>query len=269
MSMNIDLRGPLIGVVGLAVGTLILIATDQGCAIAKTQVCAVALAPVTDAAFRWQSLLGAVFALLAAMYSAWFVLRQIQQSDQHEAARLARRRRSQRALMPLVMSQICDFAEVSADRLTQALSVALRHEQGHADRIDLEAPRLDAGVFKDITAMIEAAHDDEADPYIELLSELQVHLARWRGIANDQGRRRDKLLVRSIEEELVDAAEIYARASNLLASARPAHVAEGAATTRVGGIFLLGLHGLQFDGAAALAAQYDENAPLTAPPRGL
>lgn len=59
-------------------------------------------------------------------------------------------------------------------------------------------------MFKDITAMIEAAHDDEADPYIELLSELQGHLARWRGIANDQGRRRDRLLVHSIEEELVD-----------------------------------------------------------------
>lgn len=80
---------------------------------------------------------------------------------------------------------------------------------------------------------------------------------------------RDRLLARSVEEELVDAAEIYARASNLLALARPARVADGAVTTRVGGIFLLGLHGQQFDGATALAVQYDENIPLVAPPRGL
>lgn len=259
-----DARLLVIAAASVAAVMVLLMVADYGCTGSTDRFCKIAVLPLTRTIDRWQSLLGAVLALLAALSSAWLVLRQIRQSETHEAGRIARRRRSQRALMPMVMSQVCDFAEESCDGLRQALAIAARHEAGQPDPVNLCAPSLSDGVIKDIVNMIEVSQGAEADAYIELLSELQVHAARWRGLASGK----DRVVRMSIEEEFVDAAEIYARASNIIAADRPAVAILGKPTSRVGGVRLLGLHGPEFDGVEELAAGYDSSRPLTSLSRG-
>lgn len=264
---DVNMFWPLVGV-GLVTGmSLLTIGLDGKCKLDPNEACKV-IVPVTTIAWSWQSLLGATFTLLAAVYGAWFVLRQIRQVDHQERDRKDRRRRSQRATMPLVMSETCEFAEQSMERLTKALPIAQRYGRITADRLMLRAPKLSPAVVKEITAMIEAADGSEGDAYIELLGELQVHLARWRSFEADLKARRNPRIPRDIEVEIVDAGEIYARASNLLAVSRPVQRREETAMSRRGALLLLGLHDDLYAAAVTYAENMDARAPLNLPDRG-
>ena len=262
---GVNLFWPLLGVGTVTGMSILLIGLDGGCKLASTETCRTVIVPVTTIAWSWQSLLGAISTLLAAVYGAWFVLRQIQQNDQQEQDRKARRLRAQRASMPLVMSDLCDFAEQSVERLKRALPLALRYGSVTGTRFAPHAPKLAPGAVKEITAMIEAADDAEADAYIDLLAELQVHLARWRSFEADLTARRNGRVPRDIEIEIVDAAEIYARASNLLAVARPGRRSEEGPMSRRSAMTVLGLHDAIYDNAKGYAERADARTPLVLP----
>ena len=67
-----------------------------------------------------------------------------------------------------------------------------------------------------------------------------------------------------LEEDLVDAAEIYAMASNLLTMARPARYAPGSPMSRQSGLLSVGVR--DFDApSVAIAARRDEIFPLAYP----
>lgn len=68
--------------------------------------------------------------------------------------------------------------------------------------------------------MVEVAEDSEAEQYVVLLNDLQVHRARWAGRLR-QLARGDNLAAAELETEMVEASELYARASNLLGVLRP------------------------------------------------
>ncbi|WP_024352786.1 hypothetical protein [Brevundimonas naejangsanensis] len=243
--------------------SILLIGLDGGCKLVPSETCRSVIVPVTTIAWSWQSLVGAIFTLLAAVYGAWFVLRQIQQNDRQEQDRKARRLRAQRAAMPLVMSEVCEFAEQSVERLKRALAVAKQHGSVTGTRMTPRAPKLAPGAVKEITAMVEAADGAEADAYIDLLAELQVHLARWRSFEADLRARRNGRVPRDIEIEIVDAAEIYARASNLLAVARPGRRPDEGPMSRRSALTVLGLHDIMFDDAKGYAERTDARAPLS------
>ncbi|GAA0215697.1 hypothetical protein QOZ96_000686 [Brevundimonas nasdae] len=265
---GVNLRWPAAGVAVVTAISLALIALDGGCKLSPSEGCRSVIVPVTTIAWSWQSLLGAIFTLLAAVYGAWFVLRQIQQNDQQEQDRKARRLRAQRAAMPLVMSDVCEFAEQSVERLKRALPVARQYGSVTGNRFTVRAPRLASDAVKEITAMIEAADGAEADAYIDLLAELQVHLARWRSFKADLTARRKGRVPRDIEVEFVDAAEIYARASNLLAIARPARQPEEGPMSRRSAMTVLGLHDAMYDDAKGYAERMDGRTPLSLPDDG-
>lgn len=263
-----NLFWPLLGVGTVTGISIVLIGLDGGCKLVPSEGCRSVIVPVTTIAWSWQSLLGAIFTLLAAVYGAWFVLRQIQQNDRQEQDRKTRRLRAQRAAMPLVMSEVCEFAEQSVERLKRALPIARRYGSVTGTRLTLRAPKLAPAAVKEITAMIEAADGAEADAYIELLTELQVHLARWRSFEADLTARRNGRVPRDIEIEIVDAAEIYARASNLLAVARPGRRPEEGPMSRRSAMTVLGLHDAMYDDAKGYAERTDARTPLSLPDDG-
>lgn len=265
---RVNLFWPLLGVGTVTGISIVLIGLDGGCKLVPSEGCRSVIVPVTTIAWSWQSLLGAIFTLLAAVYGAWFVLRQIQQNDRQEQDRKTRRLRAQRAAMPLVMSEVCEFAEQSVERLKRALPIARRYGSVTGTRLTLRAPKLAPAAVKEITAMIEAADGAEADAYIELLTELQVHLARWRSFEADLTARRNGRVPRDIEIEIVDAAEIYARASNLLAVARPGRRPEEGPMSRRSAMTVLGLHDAMYDDAKGYAERTDARTPLSLPDDG-
>lgn len=216
-------------------------------------------------ASKWQGLLGSVFTPLAAVFTGWIVLRQMQDTRAHERERIQRRWRAQRAAMPMVMSRICNYAEQSAARLRIILADAQNEDGVKGDRYANGVPILDEASLGHVIAMIEAAESDaEAAAYQALLNELQVHEARWRGFVG-KSLHAERRLPDQVIVEITDAAEIYARASNLLAQARSSGQVSDKPMTRASALFLLGYTDPPKP-LSSLAAAFDQSSPLTFTP---
>jgi hypothetical protein len=265
-SPTISLKGPMAGLAGLLVLALFMPAYDLGLAIlaaSKDDAGATLPAVISPVVREWQSLLGALFTPLAAVLGAWAVLRQIQENNAHEAARLRRVWRARRAAMPMVMSRVCDYAERSAALLREARATADSEHVVVGSRFAGKAPQLEEVTLNHILAMVEAAQTDrEANAYQQLLHELQVHASRWRGFTGASGQQPERYFPHDVDAEIVDAAEIYARASNLLVMARPEGHAPGVPMSRYNGLFALGFR----DDTAPpfkLAIAFDQSSPLS------
>lgn len=257
---KIDLTGPLAALAGVMGMALLFPALDAAGAVVAYpgQPWFAATVVVRD----WQTLLGSIFTPLAAIVGAWAVLRQIQENTAQENARLRRRWRAQRAAMPSMMSRICDYAERSGALLREALALAGSDGVVVGARYIETYPQVDEVTFDRIVAMVEAARtEEEADAYHQLLHELQVHAARWRGFTGASGSGAERYFAHQIHEELVDAAEIYARASNLLVHARPSSQVPGPPMTRQSGVVHLGIRDDRHS-VYELASMYDANNPL-------
>ncbi|MDO9499345.1 hypothetical protein [Falsiroseomonas sp.] len=66
---------------------------------------------------RWQTLIGSMLALLAALIGALLLRRQIKQAEDHENARITRRDIAARSALPVFLEQISEFCVELAHRL--------------------------------------------------------------------------------------------------------------------------------------------------------
>jgi hypothetical protein len=261
---KINLRGPLYGIGGLTLLALGFILADALLAIAPSTANAADIKIGVAIVNKWQSLLGALFTPLVAALSVWMVLRQIQENAIQEDAKLQRLWRAQRSLMPIVMSCVCAYAERSAVKTKEAFKIALAETVVVGSR--LEPPtEIDELSVDRMVAMIEVARShEEVEAFAELLTRIQVRAARWRGFCGVDGVTPERRFPEMLDEDLVDAAEIYAMASNLLTMARPERYAPGPPMSRQSGLLSVGVR--DFDApSVAIAAQRDEAFPLAYP----
>lgn len=113
--------------------------------------------------------------------------------------------------------------------------------------------------------MIEVAHDLEADGYITLLSDIQVHRVRW-GDRLERLENGHNLIARELENEMVEAAELYGRAVNLLGVARPNPSAfDKTPSSRLSSLGVLSDQRQPIASVAELARSRDATDPLTVP----
>lgn len=177
--------------------------------------------PILEAFGDWQGLVGSLLGLVAAGVAAAYVVMQIRHAQDLENRRVIRSRRAWRATMPEAMSALIGYATDSYDALVQQQAIATTPGGLVDDNNPVsEMPALDAEVLSDIRAMVEVAEDFEGEQYVVLLNDLQVHRARWAGRLR-QLARGDNLAAVELEDEMVEASELYARASNLLGVVRP------------------------------------------------
>ncbi len=215
---------------------------------------------------KWQESIAAGVAVLAASYAANFALAQLRQTKDLEDTRLARQRRAWLATMPSSMSTVADYAQRSYRYLLQQHAVAIQAGGLTKERNPVSrAPRFEESVLSDVRSMIEVAHAGEAALYMELLSELQVHRARWRGRVREL-RADQNILAATLENEMVEAAELYARASNLLGAARPNALPEDKnPMSRRKALWLMAPRSEALPAVATMAERRDTATPLTAP----
>lgn len=264
---KIDLKGPLFGIGGLtllALGFVLADALIKGVPGAASSSNAAHVRFAVAIVDNWQSLLGALFTPLVAALSVWMVLRQIQAADGQEDARVSRRWKAQRALMPVVMSRVCSYAERSGAATRDALVIA-NLESSAPGSSGTPPVEVDELTIDRIVTMIEVARfDDEAEAYAELLTSLQVLAARWSGFCGADGGQPERRAAPLLHDDLVDAAELYAMASNLLAVTRPARQVPGSPMSRQAALTNIGVRDFNAP-SVKLAMARDEDAPLTWP----
>ncbi|HBY44111.1 MAG TPA: hypothetical protein DEH03_10550 [Brevundimonas sp.] len=221
-----------------------------------------------EALKEWGDILGGVLTIMAAGIAANYVVAQMRHAQSIEDDRLARARRAWLAMMPEAMSTVCDYAERSYRALLEQHAVAIRSTGLTSYNNPIEGPpTLDERIFPEIRAMIENAGDSaEADGYVELLSQIQVHRVRWRSRQHQLSTPDNNVLSATLETEMVYAAELYARASNLLGAARPRRTPEDLKPlSRARALYLLGSYRFPIEAVGTLAERWDKSRPLPAP----
>lgn len=178
-----------------------------------------------------ETLVAALLALCAAGVSVLMISKQIRSAERVEEDRIHRRYRAARATTPLVLTKICDFADQHAkcwsavgdymigENWMDHLMPESPGEQLPADIDDLRFKEIDAGIVNGLSTMVETLSKDEAAPYVALISKLQVEVARARSMAEILANRADRRLTHVSQgycsHQVVECAEIYARANNL------------------------------------------------------
>jgi hypothetical protein len=167
---------------------------------------------------QWQTLIGAGTALIAALIGAYFLHRQTKQVAQLESDRLDRQHAATRAALVIPLSQVCDYAEITAT----ALLTLAPDGDGLIPRealADLSLPQLPLSISADLAKAIETATAAELQAAVaDLLSTIQVVQARMRF----EDRKRDDEVVFAANRDslVVRLAEIYGYCSLLFPYAR-------------------------------------------------
>lgn len=161
--------------------------------------------------FEWQTLVGGLLALLAALLSIFFLNRQIKQTEALHQKGLERSHHAQRVIFPFVLSQICEASRITIKDMAEI------HRIGEIGRViqDYARPVLDLSdsLIGNLQSMAETTDNST---FLELLSELVQNIQISRSRLNDSDFASD----REIESRMIDVAKIYALSESLFQYAR-------------------------------------------------
>lgn len=203
----------------------------------------------------WEALVAAMLALSAATLGAYLLHRQIEETRRAERKRLARRFRAVKAALPMVLSDICEWAKGSAEAWLLAADTldasivdqVIPESMGGTPRYareNVRFPPLPPNTVNDIQAMIEASNRTNGQPFICLLEKLQVRVTRSREFHanfNDPSSEKE-YSSEYCRGEVIEAAEVYAVASSQFAFARNDDVDVALAAEDVrSSLFLMGI----------------------------
>lgn len=215
---------------------------------------------------KWQDLAGAAIALLAAIYGANYVLSQIRQADRIEAERNRRAAAAARAVLPLSLNDISEYARAVIKAVTPLLGKVGKIRTPRGGLADL--PVLPTEVVRDLQAFILTAPDEPGEQVAQIISELQVLATNadfaWRNLQTPRGQ---AVMADTLQVIVARAALIDARVSALFPYARretndtPRVRPKDAATA----LNLSGLYPEVFTEIAGFAERLTARAPLTAP----
>lgn len=163
--------------------------------------------------YDWQQLLGGLFAIAAAGLGWLAINRQILQADAHEAERNRRKHAAARAMLPLALSSITEYAQECSDGL---LPIYESRKDEVIPETVWHAPKVPAEAAVDLRAMIEASDPTESRPVAKLLARIQVQAARLRSLESGLrpgGSDATVVVALNVEQYAVDTIEIAAIAA--------------------------------------------------------
>jgi hypothetical protein len=180
----------------------------------------------------WQTLIAAFVAILAAGIAFHNTTRSLRDGERLEMRRRRRKHAALRAVLPLALAQLTDYAERSTHALDDLLHRCTGGQLPPNTAPQNLTQQLPSAALKTLTDFIE--YSDEADVWIleVTVAWIQIHESRLRGLVRDNHNpaNRRVILPTEIEARLIDAASIYAGAAVVFDYARrlqeqmPSHV---------------------------------------------
>lgn len=171
---------------------------------------------------KWQMLVGAGVALLAAVIAFFNTTRSLTHAGRLEATRRSRKHAAIRAMLPLALSEILDYAHQSAHRLNGLIASCqndvLPAMTASADVIQ----PIPAETLQTLAEFIEYSDTVDVRVIEATVALVQIHDARVRGLveANRDPSRTHIVRQEEIEARVVNAASIYAGAACVFDYAR-------------------------------------------------
>lgn len=167
-----------------------------------------------DGVYRWQTLIGASVALLAATIAWINASRQIRHVAELEVKRRSRKQMALRAVLPLGLSAISEYAEKTSGALN---SLRMQCVEGALpDEVEIvKFPNVPSDTIETMAEFIEFSDDLNVRLFEKLLARIQVQSARISDLASRLGAKSGRGVIQrhSIEGYIIDAASIYAGAA--------------------------------------------------------
>lgn len=183
--------------------------------------------------FEWleayQTLITGAVALVAAILSVQAIRSQIDASNastqkqiDHDAElerrRLDAKRDAARAMLPMALTVICEYAENTARLLIHQIDVCRNGRLEKAYKFP-EFPTVPSEALLLLRDVIEYSDPDRRIVFAKLIQRIQILSSRIRGLP-DESRNTRGVSELNLEAYLVDSALIYAQASDLFSYAR-------------------------------------------------
>lgn len=164
----------------------------------------------------WQTLIGGLIAIVAALLAVWNTTRTLRNAERLEQFRRSKKRQALRAVLPLVLSEVSDYAEKVTDELAEMDNQCDADKMLHHNAVAAPSfPSTPVDVIASLKEFIELADDDiDTKVVVSILRRMQVLQARARGLASDiRSNSGGVTLQHYIETLMLDSATIYAMAS--------------------------------------------------------
>jgi hypothetical protein len=175
--------------------------------------------PPANLFYHYQTIIGGILAIVGALIGARYINKQIRSAERLELRRVESRREAARAVLPLTLSSITEYA-TDAGRAMLALIEQCNGETLPATIAMPVWPKLPTDAITALKELAENSRPNETVFVARLLSALQIQNARTRDLERElTGQRRSTLKV-NLESYLIDAGESYARATALFEYAR-------------------------------------------------
>ncbi len=169
--------------------------------------------------FLWQTQIGASFAILAGSLAASVVLEQTSSARNIEKQKRANRKEALRAILPLALMKMSDYAEQSVDLCEDMIT---NSRNGLGQNSTHKATDIPNDWILTLTEFIEHSDDADRQPFIETIKKTQIQHSRVKGlVARVDGKKPHQIALRqNAIESCIDSLEIHARASRLFEYSR-------------------------------------------------
>ena len=169
----------------------------------------------------WQTLVAGVLAIGAAFIGGHFIMVQVREARRQDDDRLTRAYAGARASMPLALSTVSEYA-IECGRVLRPLQAQAKDET--IPHQEFAVPPLPVEVIIAFQRIVETAPDrNVSEVFARFLGALQVQAARLRSMAGNLSTAAPSavlVVAAELEDRILDAAVIWARAAALFEFAR-------------------------------------------------
>jgi hypothetical protein len=163
---------------------------------------------------KWQTITALAIAMVGAAVAIQNTTRSLRHSEKLESTRRSRKQAAVRAVLPLALSQITDYAERSAQALNELVTSCNGESLPAQKALDI-IPELPTETLKTLSEFIEYSDTVNVGIIESTVALMQIHDSRIRAlIMANRDPLSTRIVVRTeIEARIVDAASIYAGAA--------------------------------------------------------
>jgi hypothetical protein len=158
-------------------------------------------------------LIGSGVALLAIAGAYFNTTRTLAKTQALEEHRRARKLEALRAVLPLSLSEVCQYAETVCQRLASLIGMCADGLLVHDGTSPPSFPLLPSDAGKSLSEFIEYADDVYVQLLVTLVRKLQILNSRLSGLINKMADANEITQKSWLESMMIDCGVLYARAA--------------------------------------------------------